>query len=64
MTPAVPALDLTVEQKQRLLAILPTYPDKGNGRPRADITRVFLGILWVLVSGVKRRLEPVDPRFR
>lgn len=60
MTPAVPALDLTLEQKQRLLALLPTYPDKGNGRPRADTTRVFLGILWVLVSGA--RWEDLDKR--
>ena len=60
MTPALPALDLTLEQKEQLLAILPVYPDKGNGRPRVDITRVFLGILWVLVSGA--RWEDLDKR--
>ena len=60
VTPALPALDLTLEQKRRLLAILPTYPDKGNGRPRADMARVFLGILWVLVSGA--RWEDLDKR--
>ena len=59
-TPALPALDLTLEQKQRLLALLPTYPDKGNGRPRADTAQVFLGILWVLVSGA--RWEDLDKR--
>ena len=57
---ALPALDLTLEQKQRLLALLPTYPDKGNGRPRADTAQVFLGILWVLVSGA--RWEDLDKR--
>ena len=60
VTPALPALDLTLEQKRRLLATLPTYPDKGNGRPRADMARVFLGILWVLVSGA--RWEDLDKR--
>jgi len=54
------ALDLTLEQKQRLLARLPTYPDKENGRSRADTPRVFLGILWVLVSGA--RWEDLDKR--
>jgi hypothetical protein len=44
-------LNMTLEQKARLLAILPSYPAQGNGRPRADVVQVFLGIVWVLVTG-------------
>lgn len=58
--PALPALELTIEQRDRLLAVLPRYPDKGNGRPRCDVVRVFLGIVWVLVTGA--RWEDLDKR--
>ena len=57
---AAMVLNLTLEQKVRLLAILPSYPDKGNGRPRVDLVRVFLGIVWVLVTGA--RWEDIDKR--
>ena len=50
--------DQTLEQKARLLAILPSYPAKGNGRPRADVVQVFLGIVWVRVTGA--RWEDID----
>lgn len=53
-------LNLTLEQRDRLLAILPQYPDKGTGRPRVDIVRVFLGIVWILVTGA--RWEDLDKR--
>ena len=51
---------LTIEQRDRLLSVLPAYPEKPTGRKRADLVRVFLGILWVLVSGA--RWEDLDKR--
>ena len=53
-------LNLTLEQKARLLAILPTYDQKPVGRKRCDTVPVFLGIVWVLVTGA--RWEDVDKR--
>ena len=46
-------MNLTIEQRDRLLAILPHYDEKPVGRKRADVVKVFLGILWVLESGAK-----------
>jgi transposase len=51
---------LTIEQRNRLLAVLPAYPKKPTGRKRADLVQVFLGILWVLESGA--RWEDIDKR--
>jgi len=51
---------LTIEQRDRLLSVLPAYPEKPTGRKRADLVRVFLGILWVLESGA--RWEDIDKR--
>jgi transposase len=53
-------LNLTLEQKARLLAILPVYEQKPVGRKRCDTVQVFLGILWVLVTGA--RWEDIDKR--
>src|SRR5918997_2349484 len=51
-------MNLTIEQRDRLRAILPQYPQKPVGRKRADILKVFEGILWVLESGA--RWEDID----
>ncbi len=51
-------MNLTIEQRDRLRAILPDYPEKPVGRKRADILKVFEGILWVLESGA--RWEDID----
>lgn len=53
-------MNLTVEQRHRLVSILPQYERKATGRRRADVVRVFEGILWVLVSGA--RWEDIDKR--
>ena len=53
-------MNLTIEQRDRLRAILPSYPQKPVGRKRADILKVFQGILWVLESGA--RWEDIDKR--
>lgn len=53
-------LTLTMEQRDRLRAILPKYKTKPTGRPRADVVKVFEGILWLLVSGA--RWEDIDKR--
>lgn len=53
-------MTLTIEQRDRLLAVLPQYPKKTTGRPRADLVKVFLGILWVLESGA--RWEDIDKK--
>ena|SRR4028118_96574 len=53
-------MTLTIEQHDRLVAVLPRYEQKPTGRPRADIVRVFLGILWVLESGA--RWEDIDKK--
>jgi transposase len=42
------------------MSILPQYEQKTTGRKRADVVRVFEGILWVLVSGA--RWEDIDKR--
>jgi transposase len=59
------SLTLTIEQRDRLRAILPQYEQKttGRGYPRvggADVVKVFEGILWLLVSGA--RWEDIDKR--
>jgi len=51
-------MNLTIEQRDRLRAVLPHYPQKPVGRKRADILKVFEGILWVLESGA--RWEDID----
>jgi transposase len=51
-------MNLTIEQRDRVRAILPQYPEKPVGRKRADIVKVFEGILWVLESGA--RWEDID----
>ena len=53
-------LDLTLEQKNRLLAILPQYAQKATGRKWVDVVQVFLGILWILKTGA--RWEDIDKR--
>ena len=53
-------LNLTLEQKARLLAILPAYEQKAVGRRRRDVVQVFLGIVWVLVTGA--RWEDIDKK--
>ena len=53
-------MTLTIEQRDRLLSVLPSYPKKATGRKRADLVKVFLGILWVLESGA--RWEDIDKR--
>jgi transposase len=51
-------LTLTLEQRDRIRAILPQYPQKPIGRKRADTVQVLEGILWLLVSG--GRWEDID----
>ena len=46
-------MNLTIEQRDRLRAILPQYPQKQTGRKRADLVRVFEGIVWLLASGAR-----------
>ena len=46
-------MNLTIEQRDRLRAILPQYEQKPVGRKRADLVRVFEGILWVLQTGAQ-----------
>jgi transposase len=46
-------MNLTVEQRDRLRAVLPQYEQKPLGRRRADPVRVFEGILWVLETGAQ-----------
>jgi transposase len=46
-------MNLTVEQRHWLVSILPQYEQKATGRKRADVVRVFEGILWVLLSGAR-----------
>jgi transposase len=54
------SLTLTIEQRDWLRSILPQYEQKTTGRPRADVIKVFEGILWLLVSGA--RWEDIDKR--
>src|ERR1044071_2475986 len=54
------SLTLTLEQRDRLRAVLPQYEKKTTGRPRVDVVKVFEGILWLLVSGA--RWEDIDKR--
>ena len=51
-------MNLTIEQRDRLLAILPKYERKSTGRPRADLVKVLEGILYVLTTGC--RWEDID----
>ena len=53
-------LTLTIEQRDRIRAILPTYPQKPIGRKRADTVQVLEGILWLLCSG--GRWEDIDKK--
>jgi transposase len=53
-------MNLTIEQRDRLRAILPQYEAKATGRKRADTVQVFEGILWLLTSGA--RWEDIDKR--
>ena len=53
-------LTLTLEQRDRIRAILPTYPQKPIGRKRADTVQVLEGILWLLTSGA--RWEDIDKK--
>ena len=53
-------LTLTLEQRDHIRAILPTYPQKPIGRKRADTVRVLEGILWLLLSGGRR--EDIDKK--
>ena len=46
-------MNLTLEQRDRLRAVLPQYEQKPLGRRRADPVRVFEGILWVLETGAQ-----------
>jgi transposase len=46
-------MNLTLEQRDRLRAVLPQYEQKPIGRPRANLVRVFEGILWVLDTGAQ-----------
>jgi len=46
-------MNLTLEQRDRLRAVLPQYEHKPTGRRRADLIRVFEGILWVLETGAQ-----------
>jgi transposase len=46
-------MNLTLEQRDRLRAILPQYQQKPTGRKRADTLRVFEGIVWLLSSGAR-----------
>ena len=47
-------MNLTIEQRDRLRAILPQYEQKSTGRKRADTVQVFEGILWLLTVAYKR----------
>ena len=51
-------MNLTIEQRDKLRAILPQYEPKSTGRKRADTIHVFEGILWLLTSGA--RWEDID----
>src|SRR4028119_1354038 len=51
-------MNLTIEQRDRLRDILPQYPQKPVGRKRADLIKVFEGVVWVLESGA--RWEDID----
>ena len=53
-------LTLTIEQRDRIRAILPTYPQKPIGRKRADTVQGLEGILWLLTSGA--RWEDIDKK--
>jgi len=53
-------MNLTLEQRDRLRDILPQYEQKPTGRKRADILRVFEGIVWLLTSGA--RWEDIDKK--
>ena len=53
-------MNLTLEQRDRLRAILPQYQQKRMGRKRADTVRVFEGIVWLLTSGA--RWEDIDKK--
>lgn len=53
-------MNLTLEQRERLRAILPQYEEKLTGRKRADTVKVFEGILWLLTSGA--RWEDIDKK--
>ena len=53
-------MNLTLEQRDRLRAILPHYEPKSTGRKRADTVQVFEGILWLLTSGA--RWEDMDKK--
>ena len=53
-------MNLTIEQRDRLPAILPRYEQKRRGRKRADLGRVFEGIVWLLTSGA--RWEDIDKK--
>jgi transposase len=53
-------MNLTLEQRDRLRAILPHYEQKATGRKRADVVQVFEGILWLLTSGA--RWEDIDKK--
>ncbi len=53
-------MNLTLEQRDRLRAILPQYEQKPTGRKRADTLRVFEGIVWLLTSGA--RWEDIDKK--
>ncbi len=53
-------MNLTIEQRDRLRAILPQYQQKPIGRKRADVVQVFEGILWLLTSGA--RWEDIDKK--
>lgn len=54
------SVNLTLEQRDRLRAILPQYEAKTTGRKRADTVQVFEGILWLLISGA--RWEDIDKK--
>lgn len=49
---------LTIEQRDRLRAVLPRYEQKATGRRRADLVQIFEAILWVMESGA--RWEDID----
>ena len=53
-------LNLTIEQRDRIRAILPQYEAKPTGRKRADTVNVLEGILWLLLSG--GRWEDIDKK--
>ena len=53
-------MNLNLEQRDRLRAILPHYEQKSTGRKRADTVPVFEGILWLLTSGA--RWEDIDKK--